>query len=117
MPSICPEATRFGMPPSARRNAANLSDDEPALRVRITESKMRHSAALATVKLAKLRELAGDEPGAIVLDPARHYHRRLVPERRLLPPARRSRPLLPHCGGQRTARRRVAGASIVRRPR
>src|ERR1700722_1820732 len=96
MPSICPEASRFGSPPPARRNAANLSDDEPALRVRTTESKMRHSAALVTLRLAKPRELAGDEPGAIVVDPARRYDRRLVPERRLLPPARRSPALLAH---------------------
>src|SRR3984957_3606669 len=81
MPSIWPEARRLGSPPLARRKAANLSDDEPALRVRITESKMRHSAALAIVGrpafpapvFAQARQRARDEPNSMIIGPARRH--------------------------------------------
>src|ERR1700722_16857540 len=100
MPSICPEATRFGMPPSARRNAANLSDEEPALRVRIAESKMRHSAALGDRRLiaectafpapifVSLRQRAGEEPNSIIIASARRHDWRFVPKRQSAASAR-----------------------------
>src|SRR3984957_8029898 len=84
MPSICPEASRLGSPPSARRNAANLSDDEPALRVRITESKgftpppwrrpvHRYARGLPAPAFVQLRGRGEDEPGAIVSPRLPHH--------------------------------------------
>src|SRR3984957_12259021 len=92
MPSICPEASTLGSPPSARRKAANLSDDEPALRVRITESKgftpppwrrpvRRYTRGVPPQVFVQLPPSGGDEPGAIVIASARQPDRRFVPKR------------------------------------
>ena len=99
MPSICPEASRFGSPPVARRKAANLSDDEPALSVRTIGSKCvtplswRPSAppkraGLAAPVFVELRERTGDEPSSIVIGPARQHHRCFGPKHQ----SRRFRP-------------------------
>ena len=49
MPSICPEASWLGSATVDQGEGSELSDDEPAFKVSITETGTPHSAALATV--------------------------------------------------------------------
>ena len=101
MPSICPEASRLGSPPLGEaercefeRRRARVESEDHRIQMHslrrlggarfIAERACPRGASIRTARASA----RGDEPGAIVIGPARHHDWRFVPKRQ----SRRFRP-------------------------